>query len=122
AEKFHSSPKLLTLLNPGKVFDHAGERILVPNVFVAEEAGRKAASIVIRKKESVVLALDDRGSVIAQFPASIGSAHDPLPIGKWKIDGVRMNPDFHYNPKLFWDADPRDSKATIAPGPNNPVG
>jgi len=29
---------------------------------------------------------------------------------------------FRYNPKLFWDADPKHTKATLPPGPNNPVG
>jgi lipoprotein-anchoring transpeptidase ErfK/SrfK len=57
-----------------------------------------------------------------QYPSSSGSEHDPLPIGTWKIKGVSRNPKFHYNPKLFWDASPADSKLTIAPGPNNPVG
>jgi lipoprotein-anchoring transpeptidase ErfK/SrfK len=33
-----------------------------------------------------------------------------------------MNPPFHYNPDLFWDADAKDEKATIKSGPNNPVG
>jgi lipoprotein-anchoring transpeptidase ErfK/SrfK len=52
----------------------------------------------------------------------VGSEHDPLPAGKWKILGKKVNPPFHYNPKLFWDADTTDEKATLAPGPNNPVG
>ena len=34
----------------------------------------------------------------------------------------RYNPTFHYNPELFWDADPSHSKSAIRPGPNNPVG
>jgi lipoprotein-anchoring transpeptidase ErfK/SrfK len=55
-------------------------------------------------------------------PVTTGSKHDPLPIGKWKVNGVRVNPTFHYNPHLFWNADPRDAKATIPAGPNNPVG
>jgi len=38
------------------------------------------------------------------------------------VTGVRRNPEFHYNPELFWDAEPTHSKATIQPGPNNPVG
>ncbi|HYO82793.1 MAG TPA: L,D-transpeptidase, partial [Bryobacteraceae bacterium] len=40
----------------------------------------------------------------------------------WKLTGVFKDPIFHYNPKLFWDADPTHSKAKIKPGPNNPVG
>jgi lipoprotein-anchoring transpeptidase ErfK/SrfK len=59
---------------------------------------------------------------MARYPASVGSEHDPLPVGNWKIKGVAKNPPFHYNPALFWDADPGHSKAKIAPGPNNPVG
>ncbi|HEY0916375.1 MAG TPA: L,D-transpeptidase, partial [Solimonas sp.] len=57
-----------------------------------------------------------------RFPATIGSRHDPLPLGKWKINGVSRDPPFHYNPKLFWDAEEGHSKAKIPPGPNNPVG
>ena len=66
--------------------------------------------------------VDAADKTIARYPASTGSEHDPLPIGEWKIKGVARNPDFHYNPKLFWDADPAHAKAKIAPGPNNPVG
>ena len=56
------------------------------------------------------------------YPASTGSRHDPLPIGDWKIKGVAKHPVFHYNPRLFWDADAGDSKAILPAGPNNPVG
>jgi hypothetical protein len=28
----------------------------------------------------------------------MGSEHDPLPLGAWKIEGVARNPPFHYNP------------------------
>ena len=58
-----------------------------------------------------------------EFLRDLGLAsHDPLPIGEWKVTGVQKNPSFHYNPDLFWDAEPSHSKATIPPGPNNPVG
>ena len=60
--------------------------------------------------------------MIARYPASVGSAHDPLPVGDWTIKGVARNPKFHYDPNLFWDADRADTAATIPPGPNNPVG
>jgi lipoprotein-anchoring transpeptidase ErfK/SrfK len=122
SEKFHVSPKVMKLLNKGKAFDRAGEVLLVPNVAMPAEPGRKAASILVRKSDMTVSALDEQGMVIAQFPASAGSVHDPLPIGKWKINGVARNPVFHYNPALFWDAEPQNAAARIAPGPNNPVG
>ena len=56
------------------------------------------------------------------YVATTGSEHDPLPLGDWKILGVAWNPKFHYSPNLFWDAKKTDGKATIQPGPNNPVG
>ena len=55
-------------------------------------------------------------------PVTSGSSHDPLPIGEWKVNVVSLNPPFNYNPDLFWDADPSHGKATLKPGPNNPVG
>src|SRR5512143_1284979 len=121
SEKFHASPKLLTRLNPGKSFDKAGEEILVPNIHPAKP-GEKAAKIIVDKTTSTVTAVDAEDKPIAQYPATMGSEHDPLPIGNWKINGVSKNPPFHYNPDLFWDADAKDEKATIKPGPNNPVG
>jgi len=120
AEKYHSSPALLKSLNPGARFETAGEEILAPNVIVPPPA--KAASVVVSKSRRSVAALDDAGHVLARYPATSGSEHDPLPLGKWKITGVAKNPPFHYNPDLFWDAKPTDGKAPIPPGPNNPVG
>lgn len=119
AEKFHVSPKMLTLLNPGKSFN-AGEEIIVPNVVTT--IGAKAGKIVVSKSKGTIEASTADGMLLAQYPATMGSEHDPLPIGTWKIKGVAKNPPFHYNPDLFWDADPSHSKAKIAPGPNNPVG
>jgi len=65
---------------------------------------------------------DPDGKVLFYAPVTTGSEHDPLPIGEWKVTSIQFNPKFHYNPDLFWDADPSHTKATIQPGPNNPVG
>ncbi len=119
-EKFHAAPALLQKLNPGKSFG-VGEQILAPNVETGV-AMPAAAKVVVDRSESTVSLLDATGNVIAQFPASTGSEHDPLPVGEWKIQGVAKNPPFNYNPDLFWDGDPKHSKATIPAGPNNPVG
>ena len=119
-EKFHAKPALLQRLNPGRKLA-SGETLWVPNVEPAA-ALPKAARVVVDRSQSTVSLLDAADAVIAQFPASTGSKHDPLPIGEWKIKGVARDPVFHYNPDLFWDADPEHSKAKIAAGPNNPVG
>ncbi|MDX2153361.1 MAG: L,D-transpeptidase [Bryobacteraceae bacterium] len=120
AERFHSSPGLLKKLNPKTKFAE-GEEIRVPNVHTEAPAGR-AVRIIVDKSDSVLIAYDEKGQFLAQYPATMGSEHDPLPIGTWTVLAVVKNPTFHYNPGLFWDADPSHSKAKIAPGPNNPVG
>src|ERR1051326_8312102 len=120
AEKFHINPGLLQQMNPGTVFTAAGRKRYVPNV--TRQSDMKAARVVVSKSESTVKALDDMGKVIAQYPATTGSEHDPLPIGEWQVRSILKNPKFNYNPDLFWDANPKDTKGTIAAGPNNPVG
>jgi lipoprotein-anchoring transpeptidase ErfK/SrfK len=120
AEMFHSSPALLKKLNPGKSFDKAGETILVPGV--TRGPLPKAAEVRVDKSDASVSLVDEKGGVVARYPATMGSQHDPLPVGKWKVNGVGKNPVFHYNPDLFWDADESHSKAKLPAGPNNPVG
>lgn len=121
AEKFHASPVLLRQLNRGARFT-AGERISVPNIEVPATAATGPLTIVVTKATSALTLENAQGEVIFHAPVTSGSEHDPLPIGSWKVTGVQKNPPFHYNPDLFWDADPAHSKARVAPGPNNPVG
>jgi lipoprotein-anchoring transpeptidase ErfK/SrfK len=120
AEKFHCSPQLLRSLNPKATFETAGEELMAPAVRAPRQA--HAAKIVVSKLGSTVSAFDAHGKLIAQYPSSSGSEHDPLPLGTWKVTGVIRNPPFDYNPDLFWDANAAQAKAVIAPGPNNPVG
>jgi lipoprotein-anchoring transpeptidase ErfK/SrfK len=120
-EKFHASPALLERLNPGKNLGRAGEQLLVPNIASASPLPRPAR-IVVSGSRRVLMLQDAAGRTVAQYPASTGSEHDPLPIGTWKINAVSQNPVYNYNPKLFWDASPGDRKVKIAAGPNNPVG
>jgi lipoprotein-anchoring transpeptidase ErfK/SrfK len=120
AEKFHASPALLVELNPGKRFDKAGSKIAVPNVLTPDPPA--AASVVVDGSNRSVTALDSTGKILAFYPATVGSEHDPLPVGDWTIDEVSWYPKFKYNPALFWDADDKMPRATLPPGPKNPVG
>ncbi|HEV7817161.1 MAG TPA: L,D-transpeptidase [Janthinobacterium sp.] len=120
-EKFHSSPALLKSLNPGKTLGRAGEQIMVPNVAAASLLP-KASKIMVSSADGTLTLLDGSGTPFAQFPASTGSVHDPLPLGRWLVKGVVSRPVYQYNPKLFWDAKAGDARAKIAAGPNNPVG
>jgi lipoprotein-anchoring transpeptidase ErfK/SrfK len=117
---FHSSPAVLRRLNPGIDFSRPGVEIQVPNVH--RDSPPKAASVLVSKSKSTVEALDADGKILALYPATIGSVHDPLPLGNWKVTNVVRNPKFYYNPSLFWDAPSADTKAVIQPGPRNPVG
>jgi len=120
SEKFHINPMLLTRLNPGKDVATAGVEIQVPNL--RDEPPPKAAKIVVSKSKRWLEALNTAGHVIAEYPTTSGSQHDPLPLGNWKVTRVTPNPAFYYNPDLFWNAPESDAKAKLQPGPNNPVG
>ena len=123
AERFHSSPALLQQLNPDATFQTAGEHLTVPNVAASPlTMPTQGITVVVTKSTSALTIEDASGHVLFHAPVTSGSTHDPLPIGTWKVDGVQRNPKFHYNPQLFWDAEPGDRKATLQPGPNNPVG
>ena len=121
-EKFHISPKALAALNRGLKLDHAGTVIQVPNVVRPPLEKTAGMSIRVSRSRRTVEAIDADGVVLARYPATTGSAHDPLPLGRWKINGVAWNPTYNYNPKLFWDADGSEKKAALAAGPNSPVG
>lgn len=126
-EKFHANPGLLRKLNPGATFTRAGERITVPHVAAIDPTApapgsKPTAKIVVTKATSALTVEDQAGQVLFHAPVTVGSQNDPLPIGTWKVTGVQRNPVFHYNPDLFWDADPSHAKARIPSGPNNPVG
>ncbi len=82
----------------------------------------KVERVVVSKSKGTLKAYDASDKLVAVYTATMGSQYDPLPLGKWKVNGVSRNPDFNYNPDLFWDAQPGDKKAKLPPGPNGPVG
>ena len=77
----------------------------------AHAAGRRAHR---RHQTSSALTVEDtEGRVLFFAPVTTGSQHDPL--ADRELEGHRRaaKPAFHYNPDLFWDADPTHSKAKI---------
>lgn len=143
AERFHTTPETLVALNAADTKIGAGRVIVVPNIpEVAAPSSELAArgwdktllslglagdqpdveSILVDKSGGWLRTLDKEGEIIGQFPVTTGSAYDPLPIGNWTVKGVARNPDFHYNPKLFWDVSDTQEKQLLKPGPNSPVG
>lgn len=122
AERLRASPALLKRLNPGALFA-AGEEIIAPNVVGSEPPPvDEPITIRVSRSESSLRIEGPDGQVVFHAPVTTGSEYDPLPIGEWAVKAVLWYPEFHYNPELFWDADPAHSKATLPAGPNNPVG
>jgi lipoprotein-anchoring transpeptidase ErfK/SrfK len=97
-------------------------RASAPEGRASAPQGPAGTTVTVRKSTSDLVVADTSGKVLMYAPVTTGSEHDPLPIGEWKVTGVQRDPKFHYNPALFWDAEPGHSKATIPAGPNNPVG
>jgi lipoprotein-anchoring transpeptidase ErfK/SrfK len=128
AERFHVSPAVLRGMNRDKRLA-AGERVLAPavapfdpNTKPEHDAAVDPTAIEVSREESALRVTGADGSVVFFAPVSSGSIHDPLPPGQWKVLGTAWRPVFHYNPLLFWDANPVHESATIKGGPNNPVG
>ena len=119
-ERFHCSPKLIAELNPETDLKTAGDPITVPSLTRGPSA--LATRVVVSKSKRTVCAFGLHDRLLAQYPATIGGAHDPLPIGSWKIVSVVHNPWFNYDPIHFWYAAPDETTAKLPPGPNNPAG
>jgi lipoprotein-anchoring transpeptidase ErfK/SrfK len=143
AEMFHTTPQVLLALNTPDTRLVPGSPVVFPNALPSarnydpklpadwrktladlnvSSDEPQGAKVVVDKSGEVLRVLDDQGKLVAQFQATMGSTHDPLPIGTWKIQGASYNPPFHYNPDLFWDAKPNAKAARLPPGPNGPVG
>jgi lipoprotein-anchoring transpeptidase ErfK/SrfK len=144
AERFHTTVAMLRTLNPQITGPFAaGQQLRVPNVgadaidpaqiddaaWLATLASLgvgsmqpELARIVVSKGKGSLKGYDESGKLVAEFTVTTGSAHDPLPLGNWKILGISRNPQFHYNPDLFWDVPDSKGKELLPPGPNGPVG
>lgn len=119
-ERFHVSPKFLEELNAGSDLTKVGVRLTVPAVRRNVQA--RALRVVVSKSKRTVTAYGTGEKVLAQYPATIGGPHDPLPIGSWTIVGVVHDPWFNWDPVHYWNANPNEATERLPPGPNNPAG
>lgn len=143
AERFHTTRDTLIALNSPQTQLKPGVAITVPNVVPTSENypetlrpdwratlaqlsvsadQPRAKRVQVVKSKGVLQVFDAEDHLVAQFPATMGSTHDPLPIGHWKIQGTSYLPKYHYDPKLFWNANKHDDKELLQPGPNGPTG
>jgi len=121
AEKFHMSEALLTALNPGKTFEKAGETIAVAAPDTAQKPPQ-VARIEVDKTRQTVKAFGADETLLAFFPATVGSAEKPTPSGTLKVTSVQRNPTYRYDPQYRFKGVKAQRPFTVRPGPNNPVG
>jgi peptidoglycan hydrolase-like protein with peptidoglycan-binding domain len=151
AERYHTTPETIVALNgPDKAIG-VGKELRLPSVIPASRdyagANDKQSQllaalnvngqepqgdyIVVDKSEGLLKvykgafpANSDRidGQLVAQFPVTTGSSHDPLPLGDWKTTTYSFLPPFNFQPDLFWDVSDDKAEQKLAPGPNGPVG
>ena len=121
AEKFHMDIDLFKRLNKNKRLDQAGTTIRVANVERAKVDGLE--KIEVDKALNAVRVLDKSGSILAYFPATVGSDDTPSPSGTVEVTRIVRNPSYTYDPsKLNFKGVEATERFTIAGGPNNPVG
>ncbi len=143
AEEFHTTPATVVALNGPDALIGAGQTLRLPNVVPAsasydargkDDAAKwmallnvsagdiKGDHIMVSKREGLLKVLDADQQLVAQFPVTTGSSHDPLPLGDWKVPVFSFLPPFNYQPDLFWDVADDKAEQKLAPGPNGPVG
>ncbi len=120
AEKFHMDEAYLKEINPGVDFTIPGTIVKVIDTGVAKTG--KVAKILADKGRKQILAYDADGTLIAAYPASIGSADTPSPSGLVTVERIALNPGYTYNPKINFQQGENNKVLTLQPGPNGPVG
>jgi lipoprotein-anchoring transpeptidase ErfK/SrfK len=120
AERFHMGENLLKALNPKASFKE-GETIAVVSVN-RNEPKTAVRRIEANKTTGMVVVYGDGESILASYPATIGSDNTPSPDGEHKVTRIAKNPTYHYDPEKNFQQGKNTEKLTLPPGPNNPVG
>ncbi|WP_304616685.1 L,D-transpeptidase family protein [Paracoccus sp. (in: a-proteobacteria)] len=119
AERFHMDERFIQMLNPGIDFvPGATIQVMAPNPPIRGEVTR----IIIDKENRRVAGYNARGEMLVDYPATIGSAATPSPVGVHNVRTVAINPNYTYNPAVNFQQGDNDRKLVIPPGPNGPVG
>lgn len=119
AERFHMDEKFLARLNPGAGF-RPGETIHV--TVPAKPIRARVTRILVDKATRRVAAYDASGRMVADYPATVGSADTPSPYGHHVVDAVALNPTYTYNPQRNFKQGENDRVLIVPAGPNAPVG
>lgn len=119
AERFHMHIALVKALNPTATFT-PGETIAV-TITGAPKTGL-VERIEVHREAAQVFAFAEDGSLLAVYPATIGSDDTPSPTGTHKVKGVSRMPTYTYNPKINFQQGNNKEVLDLPGGPNGPVG
>lgn len=119
AERFHMHIALIKALNPTAAFK-PGETIAVAIPGAARTGSVKR--IEVHRKLAQVFAFAEDSSLLAVYPATIGSEDSPSPTGTHKVKGVSRMPTYTYNPKINFQQGNNKKILELPSGPNGPVG
>jgi len=119
SERFHMDIDLIKSLNRGSAFA-LGDTVFVAMPGTPREG--KVKRIEANKKNGQVLAYAEDGSVLAVYPATIGSKQSPSPSGTHKVKGVATMPTYTYNPDVNFQQGNNTKVLSLPSGPNGPVG
>jgi peptidoglycan hydrolase-like protein with peptidoglycan-binding domain len=151
AERYHTTPATIVALNGPDKLIGPGQTLKLPNVvpqstdysgandkqsqllkMLNVEANVPQGDFVVVDKSDGTLKVykgsppakgeKPAGALLAQFPVTTGSGHDPLPLGTWKTTTYSFLPPFNFQPDLFWDVSDDKAEQKLAPGPNGLVG
>jgi len=152
AERYHTTPATVVALNGPDKLIGPGHTLRLPNVvptsreyggamndkqakLLAElnvDGNQPTGDFVVVDKSDGTLRVyrgsppakgaKPSGQLVAQFPVTTGSGHDPLPLGTWKATTYSFLPPFNFQPDLFWDVSDEKAEQKLPPGPNGPVG
>ena len=150
AERYHTTPETIVALNGPDKLIGVGQTLTLPNVVPSsrnyeganpkqvpllaalnvEASQPRGDYVVVDKSEGTLKVYEGEfpsgskptGKLIAQFPVTTGSGHDPLPLGNWKATTYSFLPPFNYQPNLFWDVSDDKAERRLPPGPNGMVG
>ncbi|MEI3855541.1 MULTISPECIES: L,D-transpeptidase family protein [unclassified Ensifer] len=119
AERFHMDIDLLKALNAASMFS-VGDTVSVMVPGAPRQGTVKR--IEVHRRSGQVVAFAGDGTLIAAYPATIGSRETPSPSGTHKVKGVARMPPYVYNPKINFQQGDNRKKLTLPGGPNSPVG
>jgi len=151
AERYHTTPETIVALNGADKLIGVGQTLTLPNVAASstDYSGAlnkqepllaelnvdgnqpKGDYVVVDKSDGTLKVYQGdfpkgsakpSGKLVAQFPVTTGSGHDPLPLGNWKVPTFSFLPPFNYQPDLFWDVSDDKAEHKLPPGPNGMVG